>query len=148
MSIPSNTRRPHIAASARIARDSGDDGGVDYEAVIRELIAKVPEAERARYCELLLGDQDALDGRTSPPAQDSVDARIERAAALARAGDMAAFNRLVYGLPNLNRIEAPAPSARRRPATAQDAYAAALTSGARREATAEVSKLFPNMNRI
>ncbi len=56
---------------SRVARDS-DEAAVDREAVLRSLIARLPEDERARYAELLLGDAgDALDGRSSPPAQDA-----------------------------------------------------------------------------
>ena len=70
----SPVRRPHVMwAPEPIARDS-DEGTVDRDAVLRKLIATVPdEEERARYAEILLGDRDdALDGRGSTaPAMDA-----------------------------------------------------------------------------
>lgn len=148
MSIPSNTRRPHVmGAITRIARDS-DEGTVNFDALIRELIERVPEAERGRYAELLLGDKNALEGRTFT-AQDAAEARFQRAHALAVAGRLDEFAAVAARLPDHNRIEPPARTvAPRRPWTAQDSYEAALTSGARAEASAAADALFPNMNRL
>lgn len=155
MSIPSNTRRPHIAAPARVARDS-DENTVNLDNVLRELIARVPdEKERARYAELLLGDKNALADRMTT-AQDAADARFNRAVALARAGRLDEFAALAFGLPDLNRpdlnrIEAPAAVARRRTPASPGPHAAASRIMARdsaREAAAEASTLFPNMNRL
>lgn len=98
MPISSNTRRPHVMSSPRIAQDH--------------------------------------------------QAAFNRALAHAQAGRLDQFAAVAFGLPDLNRVAAPAPVARRRPMTAQDAYAASLVSGERAEATAQANKLFPHMNRI
>jgi hypothetical protein len=85
---------------------------------------------------------------SAPRVAQDHQAAFNRALALAQAGKLDEFAAVAFGLPDLNRIDAPAPVARHRPMTAQDAYAAYLVSGERAEAAAQASKLFPNMNRL
>lgn len=149
MPIPSGRahRRPHVVTIPRVARDSDDAGAVDLDAVLRELIAKVPEAERARYAELLLGDRNALADRVST-AQDTAEARFQRAHALALAGRLDEFAAVAFNLPDLNRIEAPLSTARVRAPVAQDALPPAAARVMAREHASAATDLFPNMNRL
>lgn len=81
-------------------------------------------------------------------AQDDHQSTYNRGLALARAGRLDEFAELAFGLPNLNRAEAPLSNARCRAPVAQDAVGRAVARVSAREAAVEATALFPNMNRL